>query len=81
MDPVLEELPKWSLLGSILDEIEDEIMRQEALTGLRPVRESEKFVCRSQFLTNFSVTWNQYCADNDFIHAEFELAAGIFVYS
>lgn len=31
MDPVLEELPKWSLLADILQEIEEEMMRQESL--------------------------------------------------
>lgn len=36
MDPVLEELPKWSLLAEILKEIEEEIMRQESLGGFRP---------------------------------------------
>jgi DNA excision repair protein ERCC-4 len=35
MDPVLEELPKWSLLADILQEIEEEMMRQESL-GIRP---------------------------------------------
>lgn len=29
MDPVLEELPKWSLLAEVLDEIEGEILRME----------------------------------------------------
>ncbi|KAG5219812.1 DNA repair protein [Salix suchowensis] len=31
MDPVLEELPKWTLLADILKEIEGEIIRQESL--------------------------------------------------
>ena len=31
MQPVLEELPKWSLLGAVLKEIEEEIVRQEGL--------------------------------------------------
>jgi DNA excision repair protein ERCC-4 len=31
MDPVLEELPKWSLLAVVLQEIEEELMRQESL--------------------------------------------------
>jgi hypothetical protein len=31
MDPVLEELPKWTLLADVLQEIEEEIMRQESL--------------------------------------------------
>jgi len=30
IDPVLEELPKWSLLATILQEIEGEILRQES---------------------------------------------------
>lgn len=30
--PVLEELPKWSLLAETLKEIEDEIMREESLS-------------------------------------------------
>ena len=32
MSPVLEELPKWDLLADILQEIEEEIMRQEAMS-------------------------------------------------
>ena len=36
MDPVLEELPKWSLLADVLKEIEEEMMRQESLSGFRP---------------------------------------------
>ena len=31
IDPVLEELPKWTLLAEVLKEIEEELMRQEAL--------------------------------------------------
>jgi len=31
MQPVLEELPKWSLLAAVLQEIEEEIVRQEGL--------------------------------------------------
>lgn len=31
MEPVLEELPKWSLLADILYEIEEEMMRQESI--------------------------------------------------
>lgn len=31
MDPVLEELPKWSLLAEVLKEIEEEMMRQESV--------------------------------------------------
>jgi DNA excision repair protein ERCC-4 len=31
MEPVLEELPKWSLLADVLQEIEEEMMRQESL--------------------------------------------------
>lgn len=30
MDPVLEELPKWSLVAAALQEIEEEMMRREA---------------------------------------------------
>lgn len=33
MDPVLEELPKWELLSDVLQEIEEEILRQESLTS------------------------------------------------
>ncbi|KAH7884060.1 hypothetical protein F5I97DRAFT_1897941 [Phlebopus sp. FC_14] len=33
MDPVLEELPKWDLLADVLQEIEEEIMRQESLSS------------------------------------------------
>ena len=36
MDPVLEELPKWSLLAEVLKEIEEEMMRQESLGAARP---------------------------------------------
>ena len=36
MDPVLEELPKWNLLADVLKEIEEEMMRQESLSGFRP---------------------------------------------
>lgn len=31
MEPVLEELPKWSLLAEVLQEIEGEIIRQESM--------------------------------------------------
>lgn len=31
MDPVLEELPKWNLLSEILQEAEEEMIRQESL--------------------------------------------------
>jgi DNA excision repair protein ERCC-4 len=31
MEPVLEELPKWSLLTDVMEEIEQEMMRQESL--------------------------------------------------
>ncbi|KIJ60516.1 hypothetical protein HYDPIDRAFT_177372 [Hydnomerulius pinastri MD-312] len=33
MDPVLEELPKWDLLADVLQEIEEEILRQESLSA------------------------------------------------
>ena len=36
MDPVLEELPKWSLLAEVLKEIEEEMMRQESLGATQP---------------------------------------------
>ena len=32
IQPVLEELPKWSLLAETLKEIEDEIMRDESMS-------------------------------------------------
>ncbi|EGN92951.1 hypothetical protein SERLA73DRAFT_127060 [Serpula lacrymans var. lacrymans S7.3] len=32
IDPVLEELPKWDLLADILQEIEEEMIRQESLS-------------------------------------------------
>ena len=35
MEPVLEELPKWSLLGDVLQEIEEEMMRREPHLGAR----------------------------------------------
>jgi DNA excision repair protein ERCC-4 len=38
MDPVLEELPKWTLLARVLQEIEEEIMRQDSLGTFRPAR-------------------------------------------
>ncbi|KAF9075743.1 hypothetical protein BDP27DRAFT_953568 [Rhodocollybia butyracea] len=37
--PVLEELPKWSLLVEILEEIEGEILRMESTITSRPVEE------------------------------------------
>lgn len=37
MDPVLEELPKWSLLADVLKEIEEEMMRQESLGTARSI--------------------------------------------
>lgn len=39
MEPVLEELPKWSLLSEILEEIEIEIVRMESTVFSRPVEE------------------------------------------
>ncbi|OJA12366.1 hypothetical protein AZE42_04345 [Rhizopogon vesiculosus] len=38
MSPVLEELPKWDLLADVLQEIEEEIMRQEAVSTRPPTR-------------------------------------------
>ncbi|KAG1814268.1 uncharacterized protein BJ212DRAFT_1482008 [Suillus subaureus] len=38
MSPVLEELPKWDLLADVLQEIEEELMRQEALSTRPPTR-------------------------------------------
>ena len=35
MEPVLEELPKWSLLGDVLQEIEEEMIRLEPLLSSR----------------------------------------------
>ncbi|KAL4069136.1 hypothetical protein J3A83DRAFT_4096140 [Scleroderma citrinum] len=40
MDPVLEELPKWELLSDVLQEIEEETLRQESLTSTRSVLNS-----------------------------------------
>jgi len=34
MDPVLEELPKWELLSDVLQEIEEETLRQESLASV-----------------------------------------------
>jgi hypothetical protein len=45
MDPVLEELPKWSLLAEVLKEIEEEMMRQESLGDSRPACEYIIFLC------------------------------------
>ncbi|KAE9391336.1 hypothetical protein BT96DRAFT_781193, partial [Gymnopus androsaceus JB14] len=39
MHPVLEELPKWSLLADVLEEIEGEIVRMESTVTSRPVEE------------------------------------------
>ncbi|KIK60408.1 hypothetical protein GYMLUDRAFT_167820 [Collybiopsis luxurians FD-317 M1] len=39
MHPVLEELPKWSLLAEILEEIEGEIVRMESTVTSKPVEE------------------------------------------
>jgi DNA excision repair protein ERCC-4 len=36
MDPVLEELPKWSLLAEVLKEMVEEMTRQESLGSVRP---------------------------------------------
>ncbi|KAG2060732.1 hypothetical protein BDR06DRAFT_979463 [Suillus hirtellus] len=38
MSPVLEELPKWDLLADVLQEIEEELMRQEAVSTRLPIR-------------------------------------------
>lgn len=38
MSPVLEELPKWDLLADVLQEIEEELMRQEAVSTRPPIR-------------------------------------------
>ncbi|OAX33888.1 hypothetical protein K503DRAFT_725243 [Rhizopogon vinicolor AM-OR11-026] len=38
MSPILEELPKWDLLADVLQEIEEEIMRQEAVSTRPPTR-------------------------------------------
>ncbi|TDL21605.1 hypothetical protein BD410DRAFT_815247 [Rickenella mellea] len=35
MDPVLEELPKWSLLADVLKEIEEEMMRREGVMSVK----------------------------------------------
>ncbi len=35
MEPVLEELPKWSLVSAALEEIEEEMMRREATLSSR----------------------------------------------
>ncbi|KIK34919.1 hypothetical protein CY34DRAFT_17380 [Suillus luteus UH-Slu-Lm8-n1] len=40
MSPVLEELPKWDLLADVLQEIEEELMRQEAVSTRPPTRGS-----------------------------------------
>ncbi|KAJ3921663.1 hypothetical protein F5877DRAFT_35526 [Lentinula edodes] len=39
INPVLEELPKWSLLAEILEEIEVEIVRLESIVSSRPVKD------------------------------------------
>ncbi|KAF5388644.1 hypothetical protein D9757_004788 [Collybiopsis confluens] len=39
MEPVLEELPKWSLLAEILEEVEGEIVRMESTVFSKPVEE------------------------------------------
>ncbi|KAG6333461.1 hypothetical protein ID866_5631 [Astraeus odoratus] len=35
MDPVLEELPKWETLADVLQEIEEETLRQESLSNIK----------------------------------------------
>ena len=40
MDPVLEELPKWTLLADVLKEIEEEMIRQESVGAFRPACKS-----------------------------------------
>jgi DNA excision repair protein ERCC-4 len=42
MEPILEELPKWNLLSDIIQEAEEEIIRQESLR--RPITAGESFL-------------------------------------
>ncbi len=51
MDPVLEELPKWTLLADILKEIEGEIIRQESLPP--PTVASTGMCLPSQWMGSF----------------------------
>lgn len=46
MEPILEELPKWTLLGEILKETEDEIIRQESVRNPLPSCE-HRFILQS----------------------------------
>lgn len=39
MHPILEELPKWSLLAEVLEEIEGEIVRMESTATSRPLEQ------------------------------------------
>ena len=41
MEPILEELPKWNLLSEIIQEAEEEMIRQESLH--RPIAAGELF--------------------------------------
>jgi DNA excision repair protein ERCC-4 len=42
MEPILEELPKWNLLSEIIQEAEEEIIRQESLR--QPITTGEFFL-------------------------------------
>jgi DNA excision repair protein ERCC-4 len=48
MEPILEELPKWNLLSEIIQEAEEEMIRQESLR--RPITAGEYF-----FLCGFAL--------------------------
>jgi DNA excision repair protein ERCC-4 len=41
LEPILEELPKWNLLSEVIQEAEEEIIRQESFR--RPITAGEYF--------------------------------------
>ena len=51
MDPVLEELPKWSLIGEALLEIEGDMIRRSSQLTFR-----EFIVCMSSWTISYGLT-------------------------
>lgn len=62
MDPVLEELPKWELLSDVLQEIEEETLRQESIASVCFV-----IVFRPQSSSDVRCQRFQHGVSNDFI--------------
>ena len=54
MEPILEELPKWNLLSEIIQEVEEEMIRQES--SRRPITAGECLLrfCVDDFDTSLS---------------------------